>query len=54
VWLVGRAGCSAFDAMNGVSLLVGGPSWSGRLISRRKRAGFRVRREAAQGERAAS
>jgi hypothetical protein len=40
--------------MNGVSLLVGGPSYSGRLISRRKRQVFVCAVMAAQAERAAS
>ena len=43
-----------FDAMNRVSLLVGGPSCSGRLISRRERQAFVCAVMATQGERAAS
>ncbi len=53
--LIGRAGRSAFDAMNSVSaMVVGGPSCSGRLISRRERQAFVCAVMAAQGERAAS
>lgn len=43
-----------FDAMNSASVLVGGPSCSGRLISRRERQAFVCAVMAAQGERAAS